>query len=473
MISSSTKNKVHFSAVLAVALAAFVAGVSLVALHGESPSSITPATFPRIGSVDERFQSFNVEMVEVTGGRFWKPYRDIKSTSQPPSPTHQPGSTPAGLSTALFQYRPPINLGNRRLRTLAAALGPAYVRVSGTWANTTYFYNSDGPAPATPPQGFNAVLTREQWKGVIDFSQVVNAKIITSFATSAGTRNAAGVWTPQQARQLLSYTKSIGGSIAAAEFMNEPSFAAMGGAPKGYDAADFGRDVAVFRPFFKQSEPGALFLGPGSVGEGSLVPASGMGILRSADLLKATGPVFDVFSYHLYAAVSKRCTSMGAGAQTTAAAALSEEWLSRPDAINAFYAGLRDRYEPGKPLWITETADAACGGNPWASTFLDSFRYLDQHARLAQEGVQVIAHNTLASSDYGLLDENTFTPRPSYWEALLWRKLMGTTVLKAGPSPAPTLHLYAHCLRNSPGGVALLVINTDRTGPAPSGETNS
>jgi hypothetical protein len=29
---------------------------------------------PRLGTVDERFQSYNVEMLEVTGGRFWKPY---------------------------------------------------------------------------------------------------------------------------------------------------------------------------------------------------------------------------------------------------------------------------------------------------------------------------------------------------------------------------------------------------------------
>ena len=30
---------------------------------------------PRIGSVSDRYQSYNVEMIEVTGGRFWKPYR--------------------------------------------------------------------------------------------------------------------------------------------------------------------------------------------------------------------------------------------------------------------------------------------------------------------------------------------------------------------------------------------------------------
>jgi heparanase 1 len=74
----------------------------------------------------------------------------------------------------------------------------------------------------------------------------------------------------------------------------------------------------------------------------------------------------------------------------------------------------------------------------------------------------VIAHNTLASSDYGLLDENTFAPRPNYWAALLWRKLMGTTVLKPAVASGPSLHLYAQCLRNVPGGVALLAINTER-----------
>jgi len=72
-----------------------------------------------------------------------------------------------------------------------------------------------------------------------------------------------------------------------------------------------------------------------------------------------------------------------------------------------------------------------------------------------------VIHNTLASSDYGLLDENSLTPRPNYWAALSWRKLMGNVVLDAGATPAPALHLYAHCLRGQAGGVALLAINTD------------
>ena len=110
---------------------------------------------PKVGTINERYQSYNIEMVEVTGGRFWKPY--ASTAAAPEKPT---GNQPAGMDPSLYEYRPPIDLSNPRLRKLAAALGPAYVRVSGTWANTTYFQNSDAPPLTTPPTGFKAVLTR-------------------------------------------------------------------------------------------------------------------------------------------------------------------------------------------------------------------------------------------------------------------------------------------------------------------------
>src|SRR5260370_38401822 len=74
-------------------------------------------------------------------------------------------------------------------------------------------------------------------------------------------------------------------------------------------------------------------------------------------------------------------------------------------------------------------------------------------------------HNTSAASEYGLRDEKTLKPRPNYWGAWLWRQLMGTTVLDAGVAIQAGLHVYAHCQRDTPGGVALLVINTDRDAP--------
>src|ERR1700737_2775676 len=250
--------------------------------------AVAPASMARVGSVDERFQSFNIEMVEVTGGRFWAPYK--ASATAPAADAGAKTAIPAGMDPSLYRYRKPIDLTNPKLRKMAAALAPAYVRVSGTWANSTYFQDSEGPAP-TPPAGFGGVLTQQEWKGVVDFSKAVDAKIVTSFAISPGVRDADGVWTPVEAQKVLAYTKKIGGSIAAAEMFNEPTFAAMGGAPKLYNAESYGRDFKVFAPFMKKNAPEMLILGPGSVGEASSLGGSlGPQLIHSEDMLKAEGP---------------------------------------------------------------------------------------------------------------------------------------------------------------------------------------
>jgi hypothetical protein len=426
--------------------------------QNKPPVQLDPAALPKRGTVDTRYLSFNIEMVEVTGGRFWKPYRSL-----PAIPPPQPGAhSPAAPGADLYEYRPPIDLSNPRLRKLAAALGPSYMRVSGTWANSAWFQDNDQPPAAQPPSGFRSVLTRAQWKGVLDFSRAINAPLVSSVAVSSGARDAQGVWTPAQAKALYDYTKSIGGHIAATEFMNEPTFAAMGGAPPNYTATDYGRDAKLFAAFLHKESPGTLYLGPGSVGEGiSLAPAGmSLHLLASKDLLEASGPVFDVFSYHFYGGVSRRC-----GGHLTVDQALSADWLNRTDTVEAFYAGLRDQYLPGKPLWLTETGETACGGDPLAAQFVDTFRFLNQLGTLAQRGVQVVMRNTLASSDYGLLDEQTLAPRPDYWAARLWRRLMGSTVLDPGSQADASLRLYAQCLPNRKGGVALLALNIDPHAP--------
>ena len=296
----------------------------LLALSSEAHASellIAPASMPRIATIDERFQSYNVEMVEVTGGRFWRPYPAQGSPFQPDQDR--------------YEYRPPIDLSNARLRRLAAALSPAYMRVSGTWANSTYFADTDTTA-SEPPTGFKSVLTRVMWRGVIDFARTVDARIVISFAISSGARDADGAWTTDQAHRILAYTRSLRANIAAAEFMNEPTLAAQNGAPPGYDAKAYGRDFQRFRAFIKRASPKTLIVGPGSVAESS--SGSGSGI-RTSDLLDAAGRGVDAFSYHDYATLSQRC-----GGRDTPDEILSEEWLSRTDHTLAYYRTLRDRW---------------------------------------------------------------------------------------------------------------------------------
>jgi heparanase 1 len=420
-------------------------------------TALSPATMRSIGSVDPRYQSYNLEMVEVMGGKWWAPYGT-------PAPAAAGKESVSGnvLGSSPFRYQSPIDLTNPRLRKLAAALGPAYIRVSDTWANTMYFQDSNAVTPGPAPAGFGAVLTGPEWKGVIDFSKGVDAKLVTSFSIGTGVRDANGVWTPAEAEKIMAFTKKQGGSIAAAEFFNEPNMAAIEGAPKGYDAAAYGQDFKVFRAFANARDPQMKILGPGPVGEGRVLGNLPAGI-KTEDMLRAEGPGLDAFSYHFYGAVSQRCQSMGKAFQTTPEAALTRDWLFATDAEAAFYGNLRDRYVPGKPLWLSETSEAACGGNPWAADFLDSFRYLNQLGTLAQAGVQVVMHNTLIGSDYGLIDQDTLVPRPNYWTAVLWHRLMGTTVLDNGTAPVANLYIYAQCLANQPGGVALLAINADTT----------
>lgn len=430
-LGSQTVRAGHFASAMAIAL---LAAVASGAAHA-GDISIAPTDLKAIGTIDARFQSYNIEMVEVTGGRFWKPYPRTKRTFD---------------QRDRYSARPPIDLANARLRRLAAALSPAYLRVSGIWANATFFAD----APGKPPPGFDSVLSRAQWRGVVDFARAANAEIVTSFAISPGSRNANGVWKPDQAQQLVDITRALGGRIAAAEFMNEPTLAATNGAPAGYDAAAYGRDVKVFRDWIRRAAPDTLIVGPGSVGDAPSPSDSG---ITTRNLLAASGPGLDRFSYHHYNTISPRC-----GGRDDPAQALSDEWLSRTDATFATYRALRDAFEPGKPIWLTETANAACGGNMWDATFLDTFRYLDQLGRLAKSGVQVVMHNTLAASDYGLLDERTFRPRPNYWGALLWRRLMGSTVLDPGMASTPGLHVYAHCHAATKGAASVLLINTSR-----------
>ena len=85
----------RFLALLVLALAPAMARAQTVSLN--------PERLPRLRVVDERFQSYNVEMAEVIGGVFWKPY----------PPARADGSLSAA-SGSMFEARSPIDLANPR-----------------------------------------------------------------------------------------------------------------------------------------------------------------------------------------------------------------------------------------------------------------------------------------------------------------------------------------------------------------------
>lgn len=400
----------------------------------------------QVAEVDERYQSVNVEMCEVVGGKFWIPYELMDSVK-----------FSIGNFNQLKRTIPPVNLYEKKLRVLASALGSMYIRVSGTWANTTYFQDNDNTKLSTAPNGYENVLTRAEWKGVIDFCKAIDGKLVTSFAISDGMRDDKGNWTPAQIEPLINYTNSIGGEIVAAEMFNEPSLAKYGGAPKGYNAANYSRDFAAFKSFVNEKIPKMRIMGPGSIGEGGLLRGVPGELKTDSIFAQKPFPQFDIFSYHYYGDMSKRC--MG---NRTPENALSNDWLSRTELGLKYYEAARNKFLPGKPIWLSETAEASCGGNPWATTYVDCFRYLGQLGRLAKKGVQVVMHNTLCASEYALLDSDTHNPRPNYWAALLWNHLMGTKVYDV-VLPIDGVDVFAHNLKGSKDGLAVLIVNPKDT----------
>ena len=424
--------------------------------------NIDTSSLKELRTVDKRLISYNVEMTEVTGGTFWKAYTDAQVDGTEEFPIikdwHDMGN--------LQQWYDPIDLYNPRLRKLAKELGTAWVRVSGTWANKTY-YDFDGHTGGKVPEGFQNLLTKEQWIGVLDFVKHIDGKLLVSLANCPGIHSADEPWPSDQADLLFNFSRDYGVPIAAAEFTNEPNLIAMSGLPQGYTPEDHARDHDVFGAWLRKNHPDCLFVGPCTVGDIDMFGvgmdkagggmAAGMEIVTTEQLLGENKVKMDVFSYHYYNGVSERGAAMGG--HWPVEACLTEQYLSVAGKCARQYVARRDKYVPGGQMWVTESGDAGCGGNTWAPTYLDVPRTLNELGDFCTVTDGIIFHNTLASSAYGYLEHGTFEPRPNYFAALLWNRLMGEKVYDTGISVEEGKHVYCHSRKDGKEGFVYLIIN--------------
>ena len=414
-----------------------------------------------IRTIDPKLTSYNVEMTEVTGGTFWKEYA--------PEAVAGNGKFPVvGFFNAkgLMQVYPPVDLYNPRIRKFAKELGSLWIRVSGTWATKTY-YDLDGAANGKAPEGFQNVLTKEQWIGVLEFVKAVDGKLLVSVSNCEGIHSACEPWNPAQAKLLFDFSRDYGVPISAVEFMNEPNMLSGSGAPKGYTFDDFIRDQDIFNAWVRENYPETLVVGPCSVGGGKMGKMKmEEGILKllgkkigTERLLKGSKVKMDVFSYHYYNGVSERITAGLHFVHWPAKKVHTDEYLEAAGYCATAAAKLRDKYMPGAQLWVTESGDAGGGGDTWASTYLDVLRTLNELGTFATISDGIIFHNTLASSDYGWLKHGTFDPRPNYFAVLLWNRLMGQEVYDSEIEITEGAHVFCHSRKDEKNGFAYLIIN--------------
>ena len=418
-----------------------------------------------IRTVDPRLVSYNIEMTEVTGGTFWKEYTkgQMDGTEKFPFIGY-------GNHKYMMQVYPPIDLTNRRVRTLAKELGSAWIRVSGTWATKTY-YDFEGTTNGIAPEGYQSVLTKEQWFGLLDFVKAVDGKLLISVANCEGIHSAHEPWNPCQAEKIFRISQEYGVPVAAAEFMNEPNLLSGSGAPNGYTFKDFIRDQDIFNAWLHKNYPDVLAVGPSSVGGGQIGKMKlEEGLLKCISkkfgteiCLKGAKEKMDVFSYHYYNGVSERIASGLSFVHWPVEKAHSEAYLEVAGYCARAAATYRDKYMPSVQLWVTESGDAGGGGCTWASTYLDVLRTLNELGVFSTISDGIVFHNTLASSDYGWLKHGTFEPRPTYFAVLLWNKLMGTTVYDSQIPISEGAHVFCHSRKDGEEGYTYLIINNSLT----------
>ena len=427
---------------------------------------LDPKKLSVLRQIDERLVSYNVEMTEVTGGTFWKAYTDAQIDGTEEFPVIKDWTNMGNLQ----QWYDPIDTTNPRLIKLAKELGTAWIRVSGTWANKTYYDFEGKYADGSVPEGFQNVLTKQQWLHLLDFVKAVDGKLLVSIANCPGIHAANEPMPFEQADLLFKTSKEYGVPISAAEFTNEPNLIALSGLPQGYTAADHARDHDLFGAWLKENYPECLFVGPCTVGDIDMFGmgndgagggmAAGFDMVTTEQLLSDYNSKMDVFSYHYYNGVSERGAAMGG--HWPFEACLTEPYLAIPGSCARQYTAKRDRYVPGGQMWVTESGDAGCGGNTWASTYADVPRTLNELGQFCTITDGVIFHNTLASSDYGYLKHGSFEPRPNYFAVLLWNRLMGKTCYATGEAIREGAHVYAHSRKDGKDGCVYLVVNNSQ-----------
>ena len=395
--------------------------------------SVSVATEAPIAVVDEKYLSVAVDMANVVGGAFWDPSKN---------------AGPMGTAKVA-----PYDFARPRLRKLAAALAPAFLRVGGTDADRTAYELA--PANNSGSTAAQWKLSTNQWRNLNTFAQDVGFRVMFTLNAGQSARNDQGAWDPQSARALVEDATAHQYPVDVWEFGNElnvyPVLHQQWLSPRSYSD-----DLQKVRWLLGEASPKTRLAGPAV----AFWPHIGEGLPFLNSFMQAGGDLVDVVTWHYYPQQSFRCPA--ATNRAKSGQVLRPQELAEVDRWAKYVEETKLKHNSRAELWLGETGSAQCGGEPELSDrFASSLWWVDQLGRLARRGQKVVIRQTLSGGDYGLIDEASLTPNPDYWASLLWRQNMGTSVLDASVnvSDAP-VQAYAHCLRGSAsGGIAIALVN--------------
>ncbi len=393
-----------------------------------------------VRQTDPRYLSFAIDTSAVVGGKWWDPAAERTEVGT------------GSVEAPVFDFARP------RLDALVSALTPAVLRIGGSEADKV-FYAIDDPV-TSPPEGFDSVLTREQWDGVNRFAARNGLDLVMTLNAGPASRDADGHWISDNAAGLVRYTVEQGYDVDVWELGNELNiFWFVHGLDEMVPADVYANDVDRLRSLVAAEDPGARVAGQSAAFWPVFGEPLGLFFGVQRPYAAAIGADTAYLGWHYYPQQSRR--------GPIASRRASETRLLNPDHLDEaahwarFNAALRDAHAPGVPLWLGETGNAQFGGEPGVSDrYVGSLWWLDQLGLLARHDHDVVVRQTLAGSNYQLITADTLEPLPDYWASVLWKRLMGTEVLPVATEGSDRARVYAH---RTPDGdrVTVLVINLD------------
>lgn len=358
-----------------------------------------------------------------------------------------------------------LDLSSKRLRSLASALAPAYLRVGGSNADLAVYGAGflDG-GETCPPDVLakRACLSPARWDELLDFVRATGLSLVFTLnimKTRAG-GPAGGPFNASNARALLAYTarrhpKGVA-SWLAFELGNEKEFVLS----PAETAARFLEVRGLLDALWPRPSDRPRLVGP------AMNPRPDW---LTQFLTAMPARTLDAVSYHLYPGYGR---SLDLPARM-----LEPGWLDFSHRVmrvtQRAVQAAADRGS-GPELWIGETAAAWASGTAGVCDgFVSGFWWLDQLSQAAATGHDAMCRQCLVGGNYSLLDQLAgLRPNPDYWSAWLWRQLVGTRILaltQVMPYMGdfePATRGYLACTRPGapgfrPGAVTLIYINQD------------
>ncbi|KAM6441053.1 heparanase isoform 2-T2 [Liasis olivaceus] len=329
-------------------------------------------------------------------------------------------------------------LGSTKLRTLARGLSPAFLRFGGTKGDFLIFDPQQKPTPEE--EVFQDFLRKQATVDIcgfrsapLDFIQQLQSQ-----------------WLFQQKLIFKEQEKNKYQNIT---FTQPNSFLHKSGIE--VNGFQLGQDFIQLRQLLNNyiHYKNAKIYGPDLGRSGR---KHSKVLLKS--FLKSGGKVLDSVTWHHYYIDGRIATR--------------HDFLN-PDILDSFKTKVEEVFEivnstvPDKSVWLGETSSAFGGGTPnLSNAYIAGFMWLDKLGLSAQLGIDLVMRQVLyGAGNYQLVDAN-FEPLPDYWLSLLYKKLVGTTVLHVtitGLHPAK-LRVYLHCTNTHhpkyrEGDVTLFALN--------------